>query len=604
MSQKLSSTHYFSNLITTQAQKYQNKPVFYDRYDVSKPWKAYSWNELNKDVDLLARGFVELGIKKEDKVAQFSQNRKENIIVDFALYSVGGIVVPIYPTSSLEQTEFIVNDAKTKILFVEDQRQYDIVLELMQKSNVIEHIVAFEKEIQLSADTNSIYFDDVIQLGEKANYKEELEKRRKETQEEDTACIFYTSGTSGSPKGVVIRYEMLHTAMISHQTSLPQLTEDNISITFLPLTHVFERTWTYLIMFTGGISYINHFPQQIQKTIKEVRPTAMCAVPRFWEKVYNGVQEIMEGYSPLKKALIAWALAVGEKYNIRYIRTGKKAGFWVKQKYKIADALVFSKLKTTLGIENARILAVGGAKFSEKINKFFLSMGIPLMSGYGLTESTASVSFCHPKPYKIESVGRVLPGLQVKIGKNNEILLKGKTITAGYYNNEEANKEAFTEDGWFRTGDAGYMEDGHIILTERLKDLFKTSNGKYIAPQKIETQLNEDKYIDHAIIVADERNFVTAIISPDFVTLKEYANEKGISYTTNADLIQQKEIITLIEKQVAERQSKMAHYEQVKKFTLIESPFAIETGELTNTLKIRRAVIMQKYKLLIDKMYE
>ncbi len=604
MNEKLSSKLYFANLVPTQAQKYQNKPVFYDRYDVNQKWKAYSWNDLDRDVNLLARAFIELGIKRQDKIAQFSQNRKENLIVDFALYSIGAVLVPIYPTSSLKQVEFIAHDAETKILFVEDQRQYDIALTLLKKSNVLKYIVAFEKKIELKENTHSLYFDTLLKLGEKANHTQEVKRLRKASKEDDTACIFYTSGTSGNPKGVIISYQMWHTTMKSHQIELPQLDQTNISIAFLPITHVFERGWTYLIMFTGGITYINHFPQQIQKTIKQVRPTAMCAVPRFWEKVYNGVQEIMEEYSPVKKGIISWALAVGEKYNIQYIRTGKKANFWVRQKYKIADKFVFSTLKTTLGIENARILPVGGAKFSEKINKFFLSIGIPLMSGYGLTESTASVSFCSKIPYHLNSVGSVMTGLQVKIGNNNEILLKGKTVTSGYYKNDKANKQAFTEDGWFRTGDAGYIKKGQIFLTERLKDLFKTSNGKYIAPQKIETQLNEDKYIDHAIIVADERNFVTAIISPDFLALKEYAKTNSIAYTTNADLIQKKEIIELIDKQVAEKQDKMAHYEKVKKFTLIESPFAIETGELTNTLKIRRAVIMQKYKLLIDKMYE
>ncbi len=600
----VTKSFHFAHIIDTQAQKYQNKPVFYDRYDTNQKWEAYSWNKLNQDVNTLASAFVEIGIDKKNSIAQFSQNRKENLIVDFGSYSIGGVIIPIYPTSSLEQTEFIVNDAEVKIIFVEDQRQYDIAVELMQKSNIIKYIVAFEKDIQLKENSNSFYFDDFIQIGKKANHSKEVEKRRKESNEQDTACIFYTSGTSGNPKGVVIKYDMLHATMTDHQSSLPQLTEDNISITFLPLTHVFERAWTYLIMFTGGISYINHFPQQIQKTIKEVRPTAMCAVPRFWEKVYNGVQEIMSEYSPLKKAIITWALAIGEKYNIEHIRTGKKANFWVSQKYKIADKLIFSKLKTTLGIENARILPVGGAKFSNKINKFFSSMGIPLMVGYGLTESTASVTFCYPLPYDIKSVGKIMVGIEAKIGKGNEILLKGRRITPNYYKNDNANKEGFTEDGWFRTGDAGYIKDGQIFLTERLKDLFKTSNGKYIAPQKIETLLNEDKYIDNAVIVADERNFVTAIISPDFTALKEYAKENNISYKTTEELIAKKEIIDLIDKQVAQRQAKMAHYEQVKKFTLVKSPFAIETGELTNTLKIRRAVIMQKYKLLIDKMYQ
>ncbi len=600
----LSKPYHFPNLVGTQTKKYTQKPVFYDRDNAKETWKPYTWNELNRDVNLLANTFLELGLKKTNSVAQFSQNRKENLIVDFALYSIGAVMVPIYPTSSIEQADFIVRDAEVKIFFVEDQRQYDIALNIMKNNSQIKYIVVFNKKVKLIANTSSYYFDDFIKMGEKANHTERVNKLREEIKGEDTMCLMYTSGTSGTPKGVVIRYEMYHTTLHTHQLEVPQINENCVSVGFLPLTHIFERTLTYFIMTVGGITYINHYPQEIQTTIKEVRPSVMGAVPRFWEKIYIGVKEVINDYSPIKKAFIAWALAVGEKYNVDYYRTGKKADFWVRQKYKMADLLVFSKLKKTIGIENGVAYPTGGARLSEEIHKFFLSMGIPLILGYGLTESTGTAIYCNKPPYKMGTIGAVFPAVKLKIGKNNEILLKGKTITKGYYKNDKANKEAFTEDGWFRTGDAGYIKDGLVVLTERIKDLFKTSNGKYIAPQKLETLLGEDKYIDHAVIIADERNYVTAIVAPDFLALKEYAKKNNIEYKDQLQLIEKYEIKELIGQRISQKQEKMANYEKIKKFTLIEFPFSIETGELTNTLKVRRAFVMQKYKSIIDDMYQ
>ncbi len=599
----LDKLYHFPNLVGTQAKKYGDKPVFFDRDNEKEPWIPYTWNELNRDINLLANAFIELGLEKTNSVAQFSQNRKENLIVDFSLYSIGAVMVPIYPTSSIEQADFIIRDAEVKIIFVEDQRQYDIALNIMQNDSPIKHIVVFDKKVKLTKDTNSYYFDEFLEIGKKAVHTEQVEKLRAESQQEDIMCLMYTSGTSGIPKGVIITYEMYHEITYIHQVEVPQIDEKSVSIGFLPLTHVFERTLTYFMMLVGGINYINHYPQQIQKAIKEVRPSVMGAVPRFWEKIYIEANEIINNYSPLKKALITWALAIGEKNNVDYFRTGERPNFWIRQKYKIADFLVFSKLKKTIGIENGTCFPTGGARLSEDIHRFFLSLGVPLILGYGLTESTGTVTFCNKPRYEIGTIGYNIPGVELKIGKNNEILLKGKTITKGYYNNDKANKEAFTEDGWFRTGDAGYIKDGLIILTERLKDLFKTSNGKYIAPQKIETLLGEDRYIEHAVIVADDRNYVTAIIAPDFLALKKYAEQNNIEYKDTAELIEKKEIVDLIDGRITEKQDKMANYEKIKKFTLIELPFSIETGELTNTLKVRRAFVMQKYKFLIDKMY-
>lgn len=594
----------FSKLIEIQAEKYGKRPVIYDRNKLTDPWFSLDWEEFNKRVRYVARMLVHLGIESQMRIAQFSQNKSENLIVDFAAFSIRAVVVPIYPTSSQPQVEFITNDSESQLIFVGGQKQYDIAVETMKNSKHIKQIIVFESDTQLDNSVNSIYFDELLVLGEELSNDDEIVKRQSESLVEDMTCLLYTSGTTGNPKGVVMTNEMFDEAMRIHQIRLPQLNDQDVSLAFLPITHVFERMWCYLLLYLGATLYINHNPAEIQTTLKDVRPTLMTAIPRFWEKVAIGVQEVLASYSPLKLAIVTWSMAIGKKYNIDYLRKAKEPSAWLKARYKIADKLVFSKLKDTIGVNNAKGLPVAGAKLSNEILLFFKSMGLPLIYGYGLTETTATVS-CFEDEYRIGTVGRYMPGVEVKIGEDNEILLKGKTITKAYFNNEEANKAAFTEDGWFRTGDAGYLKDGeYIVLTERIKDLFKTSNGKYIAPQEIETRLGKDKYIEQVAVIGNERNFVTAIISPNIPLLEKYAKEQNLQFNTTEELIELPEIYKLIEERIAEHQAGMAHFEMIKKFTLIKFPFTIETGELTNTLKIRRAVIMQKYQREIDKMYQ
>ena len=307
--------------------------------------------------------------------------------------------------------------------------------------------------------------------------------------------------------------------------------------------------------------------------------------------------------TPSKQGIVTWALAVGKHHNIDYLRVGKTPSLLLKLKYKIADKLIFSKVKNTIGIENANLLPTAGAKLSDEIAVFMRSIGVPITYGYGLTESTATVCCYDYVDYEIGTVGSIMPSVYVKIGEENEILLKGKTIFPGYYKNPEATKEAFTEDGWFRTGDAGYIKDNKIVLTERIKDLFKTSNGKYIAPQAIETRLSLDKYIEQIAVIGDERNFVSAIIAPSIPAIEEFAVKNKIKYDSIDELIAHSAVYALIEGRINELQKGMANYEQIKKFVLIKKGFSIETGELTNTLKTRRAVVMQKYKSQIDAMY-
>lgn len=594
---------HFSHTIKLQSKKYGEKAALYFRKNLTDNWKATSWNEFEKQVSVVAKALVELGVAEQDRVGQFSQNMAECLVVDYALYANRAAMVPMYATSSVAQIDFIVKDAGIEILFVGEQTQYDVAIEVMKTSDVLKRIIVFDNDVKLDENGNSMYFSDLLKLGERSTRHFEVDHRSDEATAEDLACILYTSGTTGNPKGVMMPHSCFLEAMRIHKIRLRSVSDKDVSVAFLPLSHVFERTWCYFCLTMGISVYINLRPLEIQQTIKDVRPTLMCAVPRFWEKVYAGVQENIAKMKPFKMGMVTWAVAVGKQYNLDYLRNGIVPPVWMKLKYTIADKLIFSKVKKTIGIENANILPTAGAKLSDEIAVFLRSIGVPIMYGYGLTESTATVTCFDYVNYEIGTVGSIMPDVQVRIGEDSEIQLKGKTIFPGYYKNEDATNASFTADGWFKTGDAGYLKGDKIVLTERIKDLFKTSNGKYIAPQSLETLLVLDKYIEQVAVIGDERNFVTAIIAPAVPLIEEYAAKQKIKYENVDELLKKPEIYTLIEGRIKELQKNLANYEQIKKFALIKRGFSIETGELTNTLKIRRAVIMQKYKSIIDEMY-
>ena len=593
----------FAHLIFSQAKKYGEKTVLCSRDNAGDEWSTISWNEMANQVSSIAKAFVELGLTEHQRVAQFSQNKAENLIVDFALFANRAIMVPMYATSTVQQVEFIINDAEIEIIFVGDQQQYNIALEVLENSSFLKKIIVFDKKVVFAHADHSLYYSELLAIGEKSTKHFEVQHRQNEAVGSDLSCILYTSGTTGNPKGVMMPHSCFNEAIRIHSIRLTSVTEKDTSIAFLPLSHVFERTWCYYCLFKGVTIYINQFPTEIQQTIKEVKPTLMCAVPRFWEKVYTGVNENISKFSPLMKGIVTWAIETGHKHNIDFLRSDKKPDFFLKLKYKVADKLIFSKVKQTLGIENASMLPTAGARLSDDILIFFRSIGVPIIYGYGLTESTATVTCFRYTGWEVGTVGTIMPDLEVRIGEDNEIQLRGKTIFPGYYNKPEATKEAFTEDGWFKTGDAGYLKENDIVMNERIKDLFKTSNGKYIAPQEIENRLELDKYIEQVVTIGDERNYVTAIIAPSIPALEEFAKKNKIQYGNIDELLKTTEVKKLIDSRIAEMQKGMASYEMVKKFSLIKKGFSIESGELTNTLKMRRVVITQKYKSLIDDMY-
>lgn len=593
-----------TNLISSRQSKYGNREAF--KYKSDGNWTSTSWNELKRSVDNVAAALETIGIAECDNIAIFSANRPEIIISDFAAYANRAVPISIYSTSTIDQVAYIVNDASCGMILVGDSKQYEIARKVMEKCPCLKHIVTFDEVEFQKNDNKSMTFSQLTALGEKASAKsiEEVAARTARATASDTATIIYTSGTTGEPKGAVLPHSCFNAVMKIHKERLTTLSEQDTSLCFLPLSHIFEKAWTYFCLWMGINVAINNDPHQIQQAVKEVRPTCMCSVPRFWEKVYTGVQEKIAEMSAFKRWMAALALKTGRKRNLDYLRTGRKAPWWLERSYQFFFKRVFLPMQKVIGIENGNLFPTAGAPLSATIVEFLHSCGINIVIGYGLSETTATVT-CYPQyNYKIGSVGTTMPEVEVKIGEENEILVKGPTVMSGYYNKPEATAEAFTADGWFRTGDAGYFNaDGELVLTERIKDLFKTSNGKYIAPQALESTLGEDKYIEQVAVIGDKRKYVTAIIIPAFEALKEYARKKHIQYRNMEELLKNADIKQLIQERIDRLQQNYAGFEQIKRFTLLPEAFTMEAGELTNTLKIRRPVINSRYAREIEAMY-
>lgn len=547
-----------------------------------------------------------LDIKEQEQIAIFSANRDEILIADFAAYRNRAIPVSIYSTSSEEQLEYIVRDASVRLLMTGTAEQYAMARRVQQRVPHLTQIVTFDNVQRDSADTTTLTFADLVKLGKVAGEpcRRSVDDRSAAATVDDIATLIYTSGTTGEPKGAILTHANFNAALEMHRERLTMLSDADTSLCFLPLSHIFEKAWCYFCLWSSIQVYINSDPHIVQQTLRKVRPTCMCSVPRFWEKAYAGIQDKIASMNRLQRMMIVRAIKTGYRRNIEYARVGKKAPWWLETQYRFFDKKVFTPLRKAIGIENGNLFPTAGAPLSNTIVEFMHSCGINIVIGYGLSETTATVT-CYPSVgYEIGSVGTVLPRLQVKIGDGNEILVKGPTVMRGYFNKPEATADAFTADGWFRTGDAGHFDKtGALILTERIKDLFKTSNGKYIAPQAIESRLGEDRFIEQVAVIGDQRKYVTAIIIPAFEAIKEYALRKKIQYRNLEDLVENSEIKRMFEQRINQLQSGLAAFERIKKFTLLPQAFTMEAGELTNTLKLRRPVINSRYAREIEAMY-
>lgn len=571
----------------------------------STKWVSMSWQTFSDKVRQTSNAMLNLGIKVQENIAVFSQNSIDYMLTDFGAYGIRAVSIPFYATSSEQQIQYMITDAQVRFLFVGEQEQYDKAYRVSPLCPTLERIIVFDNGVRISPqDTGTMYFDDFIKLGENCPRQPEVDALCSQANDDDLCNILYTSGTTGDSKGVMLTYGQYHAALAANNEVVP-VTDADVSMSFLPYTHIFERGWLYLCLSVGAQVIINTYPKEIQQSLRETHPTCMSSVPRFWEKVYAGVKEKIDNANPVQRKLFVKALAIGRRHNIEYLSRGRRPSPVLRMKYEMMNRTLFSLIRKQLGLEHANIFPTAGATVSAEVSEFVLSVGINMIAGYGLTESLATVSCVHlDKPHVVGSVGRIISGLDIKIGDNDEIMLKGPTITKGYYRREALNKEAFDEEGYFHTGDSGYIKDGELFLKDRIKDLLKTSNGKYIAPQMIESKILVDKYVEQIAVIADERKFVSALIVPDYSLLEEYAREYGIKFSTRQDLCDN----VLINKMMAERietlQQQLASYEKIKRFTLLSGGFSMERGEITNTLKIRRAVLARNYAAEIEKMYE
>jgi len=596
---------HLSVLIHDLANKYGDKTALTFKKFGSDKWQSVSWNQFSLRVKQVSNALLNIGAKPYDKIAVFSQNCVHYLYTDFGAYGIKVCSIPFYATSSEQQIQYMINDGQVRFLFVGEQDQYDKAHRVFALCPSLERIIIFDSSVRISThDPAALYFKDFIKLGENLPRQTEVEALYQSASMDDMANILYTSGTTGDSKGVMLTYGQYDAALRANDEVVPVSEKDRV-INFLPFTHIFERGWSYLCLSEGARLFINTYPHEIQESMREVHPTCMCSVPRFWEKVYIAVKAKMDEAGPVQKKLFYHALAVGRKRNIEYIANGKRPPLTLELEYKIINKTILSMVRKQLGLEHPNIFPTAGAYVSPEVEEFILSVGIGMVVGYGLTESLATVSCVHlDKRFTIGSVGRPISSIQIKIGEDNEILLKGPTITKGYYHRDTTNAKVFDEEGYFRTGDAGYMKDGELFLTERIKDLFKTSNGKYIAPQQVESLLLVDKFIDQVAVIADQRKFVSALIVPEFRLVEDWAREHHIAFSSREDLCANEQVKKMLQERINTLQQQLAYYEQIKRITLLPHHFSMESGELTNTLKIRRPIINKNYQAEIDKMYE
>lgn len=572
-------------------------------------WLSTTWDEFEVQVEVAAKALAMLGLIEKDTIAICSPNTPQIFITELGAFKNRLACIPIYSSSSQGQYDFIVSDGGASVLFVGDKHQYPLAYNHWKANpDKIKKIVIFKNDgLDLfEDDTVSICWDDFVRLGMTApeEVAAEVEARAERGLPEDMATLIYTSGTTGEPKGVVISHSNYDAAMQMHMELLTAIEDDDVSMAFLPMSHILEKAWCFFCITRGLTIAVNYDPRLIQDTIHEVHPNLMCCVPRFWEKVYAGVKEKIAGMGKMQRMMVARALKVGHKRNIDYARLGKKTPWLVEKEYQFWDKKVFSLLKKAIGIPDPNFFPTAGAPLSDRICEFMRSVGIDIIIGYGLSETTATVS-CYPDTgYEIGTVGIPLPGVKVRIDTNGEILVKAATVTPGYYNNPDANAAAFTEDGYFRTGDAGHFtESGALVLTERVKDLFKTSNGKYIAPQMMESRLAENKYIDEVAVIGDQRKYVTALVVPNLSQLRRWAQKAGVPVEDSAALCSDPRTVEFVMSEINPLQKDLAEYEKIKKITLLPHHFSIMNGEVTNTMKVRRPVVAKRYAREIEKMY-
>ncbi|WP_070970338.1 AMP-dependent synthetase/ligase [Vibrio sonorensis] len=571
------------------------------KHKVENSWQGISWNEFGEQLDAVSKSLLAKGLGIQDKIGIYSANMPRWTIADIAALQVRGVTVPIYPTNTAAQSAYIVRDADVKILFVGEQEQFDAAVDIFSTCEQLELVVAMSEDIEISDYEFAMSWKDFVALGNE-DHQPILEERLSQANLDDLLTLIYTSGTTGQPKGVMLDYANIGSQLEGHDRRL-SLSRDDVSLCFLPLSHVFERAWTFYVLYKGATNCYLQDTMQVRDALSDVQPTVMCAVPRFYEKIFSAIHEKVSKAPFIRKVLFTWAVNMGAKIAACH-QEGREPSVLLKKSYKLADKLVLSKLRALLG-GRINFMPCGGAKLDETIGRFFHAIGINVKLGYGMTETTATVSCWDDKCFNPDSIGMSMPGAQVKIGKDNEILVRGPMVMRGYYKMPEETAKTFDEHGFLKTGDAGHIdENGNLFITDRIKELMKTSGGKYIAPQMIEGAIGKDHFIEQIAVIADTRKFVSALIVPCFDSLEEYAKELNIAYHDRLELIKHHQVVEMFESRLEELQKELAKFEQVKKFKLLPKAFSMDDGELTPTQKLRRKVISDRYQDEIEEMYQ
>ena len=564
-------------------------------------WRDITWEQWGRNVKTFGMGLLALGLKEREVVALLSENRPEWTYVDLAALSVNAVDAPIYATNIPEQVEHIVKDSGARFIVVSTEEQLAKVKEIKEAVPGLEKAILMDPA-EAHPEDWILTFEEVQKLGEEQGSPELFEERLGNTKPADLATLIYTSGTTGAPKGVMLTHDNF-ISNIRGVLEAVSMHDTDVALSFLPLSHSFERlAGYYTMMSTGGTIVYAESIDKVPDNIQEIRPTVMCSVPRLYEKMHTRVLTTVEDGPPLKRKIFHWGLGVGSEVS-KLISARKEIPAGLKLKYGLADKLVFGKLRERMG-GRLRFFISGGAPLAREIAEFFHAAGLLILEGYGLTETTPVITCNRPDSFKLGSVGQPLSNLQVKIATDGEILVKGPSIMAGYYNRPEDTKEVLSEDGWFCTGDIGYLDqDNFLYITDRKKDIIVTAGGKNIAPQNIENLLKLNRFIEQVCVIGDKRKYLSALIIPSFPELDAFAQEKGVPTADRAQLVQHPEVQKLYEEAVKHANAQLARYETLKRFIVLPVEFTQASGELTPTLKVKRKIVNQKYKDQIDGMY-
>ena len=570
-------------------------------------WFSRTWSEFGYDINSLAKGLLFHGINVQDKVAIYSRNSIFWSTVDLATQFVRGVTVPVYSTNTIDQTIYTLNDSGAVVLFVETRDHLDEIVDVLDQLTTIKKIVVAD---YLSESELLVYPSCIMSLlGFKTirdkHADDELSNKVKERTSslsmDDLFTLVYTSGTTGVPKGVMLSHGNISSQISAHESVFADVKQGEVSLCFLPLAHIFERAWSYFVFHKGVInSYIDD-TNNLREALREVNPHYMSAVPRVYEKFYQAIQDRVSRASLGKKLLFTWAIDAGYRVSLAR-QAGRKPTLCERGRFGIAERLVLKNLRNLFG-GNIKIAPCGGAKLDPLIGRFFHAIGVNLLLGYGMSETSATITIWHDY-LSPDSVGFPVGDCEIKIGENDEILVKGGMVMKGYHNMPMETSESFTDDGFLKTGDAGYLdENGNLFITDRIKDLMKTSCGKYVAPQVVEGVVGRDRFIEQVAVIADAQKYVSALIVPCFDMLEEYAAELNIKYRDRIELIKNSEVISMLESRIKTAQAGLSKYEQIKKIHILSNEFSQDGGELTPTQKLKRKVIQEKYESEINEMY-